>query len=185
MAWAPLTFSLPDVTDRSVQNASLSVCPNESDNYAVFSSCTRQISRYTCPSCNIPYCSSTCYKSQKHSSCVEGFFKREIQQEELDSNPGSKARERLKMMQMLRRFEENTGAEDLESEGEEEEEDTDDLAHRFYGIDIGPFFTLQRRPVAFTNYLHQLQPTPPKSGLSSLLPNALHSSKPFKIPIVT
>lgn len=150
-----------------MQNASLSVYPNESDNYTTFSSCTRQISRYTCPSCNIPYCSSTCYKSQKHSSCVEGFFKREIQQEELDSNPGSKARERLKMMQMLRRFEENTGAEDLESEGEEEEEDTDDLAHRFYGIDIGPFFTLNddrsRLPATSTSF------NPPHQNLVSPL----------------
>lgn len=70
------------------------------------------------------------------------------------------------MMQMLRRFEENAGAEDLELEGEEE--DTNDLAHRFSGIDIGPFFTLSdnwsRLPTTFTSF------SAPHQNLVSPLP---------------
>ncbi|XP_077863313.1 zinc finger HIT domain-containing protein 2-like [Saccoglossus kowalevskii] len=37
--------------------------------------CLKQFSRYTCPRCNIPYCSVSCYKSEAHSSCSEQFYK--------------------------------------------------------------------------------------------------------------
>jgi hypothetical protein len=34
--------------------------------------CDVQFSRYTCPKCNVPYCSLVCYKSDRHADCAEG-----------------------------------------------------------------------------------------------------------------
>ncbi|KAJ3833693.1 hypothetical protein F5878DRAFT_518329, partial [Lentinula raphanica] len=109
--------------------------------------CRRQIARYTCPQCNIPYCSSTCFKSPAHANCSEPFYKKQI---ESDARSGStsnakptltQTQERLKMMEILRRFEEedneNLGqfGED-DGDGDEEEDDEDDIAKRLAGIDI-------------------------------------------------
>ena len=45
-----------------------------------FFSCNN-ISRYTCPKCNAPYCSKDCYNSQSHVICSEDFYKGLIQNE--------------------------------------------------------------------------------------------------------
>ena len=36
---------------------------------------------YTCPRCNIPYCSTRCYQHQKHSQCSEQFYQNCVQEE--------------------------------------------------------------------------------------------------------
>ncbi|KAJ3768433.1 hypothetical protein FB446DRAFT_650441 [Lentinula raphanica] len=105
--------------------------------------CRRQIARYTCPQCNIPYCSSTCFKSPAHADCSESFYKKQIETDArsgLEANP-TQTQERLKMMEILRRFEEDNDNDSLghfgEDDGEENgEEDEDDLAKRLAGIDI-------------------------------------------------
>ncbi len=37
--------------------------------------CYKDAGRYTCPRCNIPYCSSVCYKCEAHAQCSEQFYK--------------------------------------------------------------------------------------------------------------
>ncbi|XP_005186078.3 zinc finger HIT domain-containing protein 2 isoform X1 [Musca domestica] len=43
--------------------------------------CNKQKFKYTCPRCNIAYCSVDCYKSQAHIKCSEAFYKQCIQDE--------------------------------------------------------------------------------------------------------
>ncbi|KAH8116507.1 hypothetical protein DFH11DRAFT_1462289, partial [Phellopilus nigrolimitatus] len=43
--------------------------------------CHRQVSRYTCPSCNLAYCSIACFRSDEHAQCSESFYKRELESE--------------------------------------------------------------------------------------------------------
>ena len=37
--------------------------------------CVEETSKYTCPRCNLCYCSTACYKSEKHLQCSENFYK--------------------------------------------------------------------------------------------------------------
>ena len=37
--------------------------------------CLDNESRYSCPKCQIWFCSSQCYKSDRHQDCSEQFFK--------------------------------------------------------------------------------------------------------------
>lgn len=37
--------------------------------------CESLSAKYTCPRCNFAYCSSTCYKDQRHRNCSEDFYK--------------------------------------------------------------------------------------------------------------
>ncbi|KAK1228466.1 hypothetical protein PQX77_008484 [Marasmius sp. AFHP31] len=73
--------------------------------------------------------------SQAHSDCSESFYKKEIANG-IDTEPSKSAEERLKMLEILKRFEEDN----LEDEGifdeEEEVDNNDDFEDRFQGIDI-------------------------------------------------
>lgn len=100
------------------------------------SRCRRQVSKYTCPTCNLPYCSLTCFRSPAHADCSETFYKNEIQRD-VGENPNLKAEERLKMMEMLKRFEEMENEED-----HNDDEEDDGLAERFEGIDLGAFCSI-------------------------------------------
>ncbi|ESK97752.1 zinc finger hit domain-containing protein 2-like [Moniliophthora roreri MCA 2997] len=96
--------------------------------------CRRQLSRYTCPTCNLPYCSLTCFRSPAHSGCSESFYKKELENG-IKTQTSRNAEERLKMMAILKRFEEGS----LENEAQlfaSDDEDDDDLAARFKGIDV-------------------------------------------------
>ncbi|CAL9687782.1 unnamed protein product [Knipowitschia caucasica] len=48
---------------------------------AVCMLCNCRPSLYTCPRCNVPYCSLSCYKSSEHSVCSEDFYKEAVLQE--------------------------------------------------------------------------------------------------------
>lgn len=37
--------------------------------------CQSQNFKYSCPRCNIKYCSLDCYRSQAHRQCSEAFYK--------------------------------------------------------------------------------------------------------------
>ncbi|KAF9070008.1 hypothetical protein BDP27DRAFT_1164080, partial [Rhodocollybia butyracea] len=99
--------------------------------------CRRQVSRYTCPECNLPYCSSTCFKSPAslslaHTNCSEAFYKKQIEVD-IRSESSKSAEERQKMLELLKRFEEDSLDDNMP---DEEEEDDDDLADRFAEVDI-------------------------------------------------
>ncbi|KAF8074905.1 hypothetical protein FPV67DRAFT_1475407 [Lyophyllum atratum] len=97
--------------------------------------CGRQLARYNCPTCNVPYCSLTCFRSPAHSQCSETFYKKEVEND-IQSEPSKTPQERMRMMEMLKKFEEDNQrsvADEMESD---EEEDDDDLARRFQDIDM-------------------------------------------------
>lgn len=43
--------------------------------------CNENPQRYTCPKCNIYYCSLKCYQSEKHEACSEIFYKNWVEME--------------------------------------------------------------------------------------------------------
>ncbi|KAK7042321.1 hypothetical protein R3P38DRAFT_2889760 [Favolaschia claudopus] len=95
--------------------------------------CRRQFSKYTCPTCNVPYCSLTCFRSSAHSQCSETFYKKEVESD-IRAEPSKSASERQRMLQLLKRFEEESSTQDeLNSEDEDEESD---LARRFRNVDM-------------------------------------------------
>ncbi|KAG6821468.1 hypothetical protein H0H93_010192 [Arthromyces matolae] len=72
---------------------------------------------------------------QAHSQCSESFYKKELELQ-IQSEPSKTPQERLKMMEMLKKFEEeNQEGTGLDSEPEQSDEE--DLAHRFEGLDLG------------------------------------------------
>ncbi|KAF9232594.1 hypothetical protein BU15DRAFT_54862, partial [Melanogaster broomeanus] len=103
-------------------------------------SCRRQFSRYTCPSCNVPYCSLTCFRSEAHSQCSETFYRKEVETG-IKTESSKTAEERVKILELLKRIEEQSIEEDEmvlrgSDEDEDEDEDEDDLAQRLGGVDI-------------------------------------------------
>ncbi|EEB90227.1 hypothetical protein MPER_11589, partial [Moniliophthora perniciosa FA553] len=96
--------------------------------------CKIQLSRYTCPTCNLPYCSLTCFRSPAHSGCSESFYKKELENG-IKTQTSRNAEERLKMMDILKRFEESSLEDDAQLFANGDEEDGD-LAARFEGIDV-------------------------------------------------
>lgn len=67
--------------------------------------CDNALAKYSCPRCNIIYCSLTCYQAVGHQDCSEDFYKENVMAElKLDPNsPDSKA----KMLEILQRTHEN------------------------------------------------------------------------------
>ncbi|CAE6524878.1 unnamed protein product [Rhizoctonia solani] len=90
--------------------------------------CHRQFAKYTCPTCNLQYCSLVCYRAEPHSTCTETFYKSALT-EEIQSQPTRSMEEKRQMLEVLKRFEE-------ESLEEGEDDDEDDLALRLEGIDL-------------------------------------------------
>ncbi|CAK9823671.1 Zinc finger HIT domain-containing protein 2 [Anthophora retusa] len=105
---------------------------------------------YTCPRCDIGYCSVNCYKSDAHLECSESFYKQCVEDELKlqERGPGS----RLKMIEILKRVHEqdliNMQALESDNEDEEEgemseeqldsddEEDVPDLENRLHNINL-------------------------------------------------
>ncbi|KDR80603.1 hypothetical protein GALMADRAFT_222197 [Galerina marginata CBS 339.88] len=99
--------------------------------------CRRQFAKYTCPTCNVPYCSLTCFRSPAHNQCSEGFYKKEIEAD-IHSGPSKTAQERQKMMELLKKFEDDSSAEQSLVDGDDDDEDEDesDLVRRFETVDL-------------------------------------------------
>lgn len=99
--------------------------------------CRRQFSRYTCPKCNLLYCSLQCFRSPAHADCSEAFYRKEVE-DDIRTTPSKTAEERQKMMEMLKRFEEDAANVDqdfLEDEDEDDDEN-DDLASKLESMDL-------------------------------------------------
>ncbi|OSD04711.1 hypothetical protein PYCCODRAFT_1475794 [Trametes coccinea BRFM310] len=122
--------------DKSAEPIVASAPPTESVTTIPCAICRRQFSRYTCPRCNIPYCSLVCFRSEKHADCSESFYRKAIE-EDVKSAPSSSAEERRRMMELLKRFEEDTLEESpLLGDSDDDGDDTDDLQSRLQNIDI-------------------------------------------------
>ncbi|XP_046717957.1 zinc finger HIT domain-containing protein 2 [Silurus meridionalis] len=63
----------PAAEDQNSSSSSLSVRP--------CGLCLSEPARYTCPRCNVPYCSLSCYRGSSHTACSEQFYKECVSQE--------------------------------------------------------------------------------------------------------
>ena len=48
--------------------------------------CGKNWANYTCPKCNVGYCSVTCYRSEYHRKCSEQFYQTQVQEYLGDQN---------------------------------------------------------------------------------------------------
>ncbi|KAJ3520784.1 hypothetical protein NM688_g9114 [Phlebia brevispora] len=98
--------------------------------------CRRQFSKYTCPKCNLPYCSLTCFRSPAHAECSEGFYRKELEND-IHSAPSKSADERRQMLELLKRFEEGTNDDpDLLGGDSSDSDNEDDLENRLASVDL-------------------------------------------------
>lgn len=65
--------------------------------------CKSKPSSYTCPQCNLHYCSLACYRSPEHSVCSEKFYKEAVLQD-LKSMGTTESEARKKMQEVLLRL---------------------------------------------------------------------------------
>ncbi|XP_012693232.1 zinc finger HIT domain-containing protein 2 [Clupea harengus] len=96
--------------------------PNGEAQMQVCGLCLSKPYCYTCPRCNIMYCSLSCYRSPGHSGCSEEFYKESVFKE-LRNTGLTEKESREKMQEILLRLRTNEGAMDHISEqlGEEAE----------------------------------------------------------------
>nr|XP_039270938.1 zinc finger HIT domain-containing protein 2-like [Styela clava] len=72
--------------------------------------CKEAAGKYTCPRCNVSYCSLGCFKHQTHSGCSESFYK-DCFVQEMKQSRASDA-EKLRIMKMLKNFEDENKKDD-------------------------------------------------------------------------
>ena len=79
---------------------------------------------------------------QSHSRCSETFYRKEVETG-IQSQQSKSAEEKLKMIELLKRLEEESQEDDLNllEEDGEEVHPNDDLAQRLNGLDIGALCT--------------------------------------------
>ena len=73
-------------------------------------------------------------KKKAHNQCSETFYKKEIETE-IDAEPSKNAQERQRMMDLLKKFEEESVAD--QTLLEDEDDDPSDLVQRFGAVDLG------------------------------------------------
>jgi hypothetical protein len=72
-----------------------------------------------------------------HDQCSESFYREEVQAD-IGNAPSSSAQDRQQMIELLRRFE--------ESNLEEEEDSSNELADKLNGVDLGAHSYLLQAP---------------------------------------
>jgi len=99
----------------------------EKDELKVCLICLRAKARYTCPQCQVWYCSAVCYSSDRHQDCSEDFFKKQVnaalRSDIVDSG------EKTKMIDILKR----------QKQAVEDEYTLDELDKGFDEIDLDDF----------------------------------------------
>ncbi|KAM5537102.1 hypothetical protein V8D89_009248 [Ganoderma adspersum] len=95
--------------------------------------CRRQFALYTCPRCNIPYCSLVCFRSEKHGDCSESFYRKEVEID-VKTAPSASTEEKRRMMELLKRFEEDS----LDDSPllDDDEDGVDGLQWRMQNVDL-------------------------------------------------
>ena len=73
---------------------------------------------------------------QSHSQCSETFYRKEVQTS-INSEPSRSADEKLKMMELLKRIEQQSQEDHPNLDEGMEEDDDADLTQRFADMDIG------------------------------------------------
>lgn len=121
--------------------------------------CSVQFAAYTCPRCNVPYCSLVCYKGDAHGDCAEAFYRAEMEtQLRTQTASGEQRRQMLDILQRVYTEHADEQGQDMaEEEAEEEDEQTaegetedgtDVLADRLAGVDLDDTAEVWRRMTA-------------------------------------
>ncbi|KAJ8957976.1 hypothetical protein NQ318_001977 [Aromia moschata] len=111
--------------------------------------CDNALARYSCPRCNILYCSLTCYQANSHLQCSETFYKENVMSElDLDKNSTDY---KTKMLEILQRTHENNmipsseemndfenyaDFENFDQADSDDDPDFEDIADRLAGVDL-------------------------------------------------
>lgn len=83
------------------------------------------------------------FDCQSHSQCSETFYKKEVELE-IQSEPSKTPQERLKMMELLKKFEEENGRDEGKGVESDDEDDGEDLSRRFQDVDLGKAYNRAR-----------------------------------------
>jgi hypothetical protein len=73
---------------------------------------------------------------QAHAQCSETFYKKEVEAD-IRAEPSKTAQERQRMLELLKRFEEDSAAQPSPEDEDDGDEDGDDLAHRLQSVNLG------------------------------------------------
>ncbi|GAA5860815.1 hypothetical protein JCM3774_003149 [Rhodotorula dairenensis] len=89
--------------------------------------CHKQTSQYTCPKCNLPYCSLACFRSPEHRACTDNFDRATLA-EDLQGDTDASSSDKRQMLEMLKKFEDQQRElEEIRAqEGGDEEGDDED-----------------------------------------------------------
>lgn len=90
--------------------------------------CLEKPAQYTCPRCNVRYCSLECYKCEKHMTCSELFYKTCVMEALRDDTVDEEGKQR--MLEVLKRHQQEESEDFLLEEGRE------DLADRLEGLNL-------------------------------------------------
>eukprot|EP00026_Physarum_polycephalum_P004990 Phypoly_transcript_05016.p1 GENE.Phypoly_transcript_05016~~Phypoly_transcript_05016.p1 ORF type:complete len:419 (+),score=72.43 Phypoly_transcript_05016:791-2047(+) len=106
------------------------------DNDKICLICKKQFSKYTCPKCNVGYCSLPCYKN--HSNlCTKNFYAENVEQ--LMKSQKATDDEKLKMMMAIKKLEDNDVdiVAEMMKEGDSEDEDEEgDAMHKLQNMNL-------------------------------------------------
>ncbi|BEJ04400.1 hypothetical protein CcaverHIS641_0202170 [Cutaneotrichosporon cavernicola] len=143
--------------------------------------CRAADSRYTCPRCNIAYCSLACFRDPAHTQCSEPFYRDSVRTA-IAEDPAAQAEERRAMLDMLRRFEEGAaeGEDVLAALEAENDEDEDDLAAALEGVDLDTVDSnelLRRLPPAHRDAFLAAISDPESAAARALLHSAVEGGE--------
>lgn len=99
-------------------------------------SCHTQFSRYTCPKCNFHYCSLACFRCQSHERCSEAFDRQSLL-DEIHLDQTKNQQEKKAMLDMLRKFEQESLLEQEQEQDDTDDADQVDLESKLQGVDLG------------------------------------------------
>lgn len=95
-----------------------------SDNTQYCKLCNKNSKIYTCPRCEIGYCSLNCYKSEKHLDCTESFYKQCVEDELKSSQYDPETKQ--KMLSILKKMHEESLENDIFADNGDKELDSDE-----------------------------------------------------------
>lgn len=82
--------------------------------------------------------------NQSHADCSEAFYRKEVESD-IRAEPSKTAEERKRMMDLLKRFEEDTADDELALDEDDSDDGEDDLASKLESIDLGMSRKNQRK----------------------------------------
>ncbi|KAG2092548.1 hypothetical protein BD769DRAFT_1631854 [Suillus cothurnatus] len=110
---------------------------NEAEQIRVCEDSAEGLDKVLCGICRRQFSSLMCFRSEAHSQCSEVFYRKEIQSS-IKTKSTKTHEEREKMLELLKRLEEQTQEEDSSLLRDEDESDSEsnDLVSRFAGVDV-------------------------------------------------